>query len=141
MDRMVRVATTIAVSGALAAAGVSVGSGAAQADPYDPNAAPAHSWCPGQALPFNNIRWNNATCHTWYIVPSGQGNVRMVDLQGNALDSFIAADIPAPIFAPAPPPPPLPPGTPFCSPRGSLIIIPPICDEIGVDLPPGSVPH
>ena len=27
----------------------------------------------------------------------------------------------------------------LCSPRGALIIIPPICDEIGVDWPPGSL--
>jgi hypothetical protein len=144
INRTARRATTVAVSGAAATASLAalaLGSGVAHADPYNPNAAPAHTWCPGQALPFNNIRWNNGACHTWYIVPFGTGNVRMVDLKGNALDSFIAADIPAPIFPPAPPPPPLPPGTPFCSPRGSLIIIPPICDEIGVDLPPGSVPH
>jgi len=65
----------------------------------------------------------------------------MVDLKGNPLDSFISADIPAPMLTPPPPPPQLPPGTPFCSPRGAPIIIPPICDEIGVDLPPGSVKH
>jgi hypothetical protein len=41
-------------------------------------------------------------------------------------------------LAPAPPAPP-PPPMPFCSPRGSLIIIPPICDEIGIDWPPGSL--
>ncbi len=136
MRRISWFATTAAVSGGIALAAVGLGAGAAEADP---NAATAHSWCPGQALPFNNIQWDMGACHTWYIVPFGQGNVRMVDLQGNPLDSFIAADIPAPIFAPPPPPEPLPPGTPFCSPRGALIIIPPICDEIGVDLPKGSV--
>ena len=111
------------------------GAPAAAADPFTP---PPHSWCPGQALPFQNIVWDMGVCHTWYIVPSGQGNVRMNDLHGNPLSSFIA-DGPAPTLTPAPTPPGPPPGTPFCSPRGALIIIPPICDEIGVDWPPGSV--
>jgi hypothetical protein len=138
MNPITRFATTVAVSGAVALAGLALGAGAAQADPFP---AQPHSWCPGEALPFNNIQWDMGVCHTWYTVPFGQGNVRMVDLKGNPLDSFISADIPAPMLTPPPPPPPLPPGTPFCSPRGALIIIPPICDEIGVDLPPGSVRH
>jgi hypothetical protein len=79
-------------------------------------------------------------CHTYYVVPAGTGNVTMVDLQGNPIDSFVSADISAPVFAPPPPPPPQGPH-PFCTPRGAFIIIPPICDEIGVDLPPGSVNH
>ncbi|MDT5059276.1 MAG: hypothetical protein QOF66_7642, partial [Mycobacterium sp.] len=123
-------------SGGLALAGLGLAAGTAQADPF---AAQPHSWCPGQALPFNNIQWDMGVCHTWYTVPFGQGNVRMVDLQGNPLDSFISADIPAPMLTPPPPPPPPPPGTPFCSPRGALIIIPPICDEIGVYLPTGTL--
>lgn len=130
-----RLATAVAVSGGLALAGLGLGSAAAQTPEV------GHDWCPGQALPFSNIQWDMNVCHTWYTVPFGQGNVRMVDLQGNPLDSFILADAPAPVFAPPPPPAPLPPGTPFCSPRGSLFIIGPICDEIGVDLPPGSVRH
>ncbi|HEV7419759.1 MAG TPA: hypothetical protein VGO30_07930 [Mycobacterium sp.] len=136
MSRISRFATTVAISGGLALAGLGLAAGTAQADPF---AAQPHSWCPGQALPFNNIQWDMGVCHTWYTVPFGQGNVRMVDLHGNPLDSFISADLPAPILTPPPPPPPPPPGTPFCSPRGALIIIPPICDEIGVDLPPGSL--
>ena len=136
MSRISRFATTVAISGGLALAGLGLVAGTAQADPF---AAQPHSWCPGQALPFNNIQWDMGVCHTWYTVPFGQGNVRMVDLHGNPLDSFISADLPAPILTPPPPPPPPPPGTPFCSPRGALIIIPPICDEIGVDLPPGSL--
>ena len=136
MSRISRFATTVVISGGLALAGLGFAAGTAQADPF---AAQPHSWCPGQALPFNNIQWGMGVCHTWYTVPFGQGNVRMVDVQGNSLDSFISADIPAPMLTPPPPPPPPPPGTPFCSPRGALIIIPPICDEIGVDLPPGSL--
>lgn len=125
------------ISGGLGAAAVGTAAGTAHANPVP---AQGTSWCPGEALPFGNIQWDMSVCHTWYIVPPGQGNVLMVDLNGNPLSSFISADIPAPMLTP-PPPRPLPPGTPFCSPRGSLIIIPPICDEIGVDLPPGSVSH
>lgn len=124
-----------AVAAGAAAAGLALGAGAAQADTFTP---PPNNWCPGQALPFNNIQWDMSVCHTWYIVPFGKGNVRMVDLKGNPLDSFIA-DGPPPVLTAAPPPPGKPPGTPFCSPRGALIIIPPICDEIGVDWPPGSL--
>ncbi|MFG1935261.1 hypothetical protein ACGFK1_32130 [Mycobacterium sp. NPDC048908] len=137
MNRISRLATAVA-AGAVTTAALAVGAGTAQADTFS---AQPHSWCPGEALPFNNLQWDMTMCHTWYTVPFGQGNVRMVDLKGNPLDSFISADIPAPVFEAPPPPPALPPGTPFCSPRGALIIIPPICDEIGVDLPPGSVKH
>jgi len=138
MNRISRLAAAAVAAGAVATAALATGAIPAHADPF---AAQPHSWCPGEALPFSNIQWDMGVCHTWYIVPFGKGNVRMVDLQGDPLDSFIYADGPAPILTPPPPPPPLPPGTPFCSPRGSLIIIPPICDEIGVDLPPGSVNH
>ena len=134
MNRIARLATTVAVTGAVAAAGLAL-AGTAQANP---NQAPANNWCPGQALPFPMIRWDMNVCHTWYMVP-GIGNVPMEDIHGNPMDSFISADIPAPVLAPPPPPAGPPPGSPFCSPRGALIIIPPICDEIGVDWPPGSV--
>lgn len=127
MNRISRSARTIVAAAALATAGAALAGSAAQADPFP---AQPHNWCPGETLPFNNIRWDMSVCHTWYIVPSGQGNVRMVDLRGNSIDSFIS-DGPAPILTP-PPPPPTPPGPrPFCTPRGGLIIIPPICDEIG----------
>lgn len=101
------------------------------ADPNDTFAAQPHSWCPGQALPFRGTQWDMGVCHTWYEVPFGQGNVRMVNLQGNPVSSFVSADISAPVFTPPPSPPP-PPPHPFRTPRGNLIIIPPICDEIGV---------
>jgi len=136
MNRTSRLATAVAVSGAIAAVGVAMSAATAQANPYQ---APTTTWCPGEALPFQNIEWDMNGCHTWFMTPTGTGNVRMVDLQGSPLDSFISADIPAPILTPPPPPAPLPFGTPFCSPRGSLFIIGPICDEIGVDMPPGSV--
>lgn len=116
------------LSGGVAVTGVGLTIGIAQADPF---AAQPHTWCPGQGLPFRNIQWDMGVCHTWYEVPIGQGNVRMNDVQGNPLASFVSADISAPIFTPPPPPPP-PPPHPFCTPRGGLIIIPPICDEIRV---------
>ena len=109
------------------AAGVGLAAGPAHADPFP---AQPHNWCPGQALPFTGMQWDMGVCHTWYEVPFGQGNVRMVSVQGNTLPSFISADIPPPMLTPPPPPPPQPPH-PFCTPRGSLIIIAPICDEIG----------
>jgi hypothetical protein len=138
MTRLSRFAAAALISGAVTT-GMMLGAGAAPAQ--GPNTPPPNFWCPGQALPFSNIQWDMNVCHTWYTVPFGQGNVRMVDLKGNPLDSFILADAPPPTFAPPPPPPQKPPGTPFCSPRGALIIIPPICDEIGVDWPPGSLQH
>lgn len=121
------------VAAALMMGGACMRADVAHADPGDPSPAQGHSWCPGQALPFPEIRWDMNVCHTWYYMRPGTGNVRMVDWRGNPGESFISADIPAPMLTPPPPPPPLPPGTPFCSPRGALIIIPPICDEIGVD--------
>jgi hypothetical protein len=124
---MSSVAAAVVAAGAIAGAGLTLDTPTAVADPFP---AQPHSWCPGQALPFQNLQWDMSVCHTWYIVPFGQGNVRMVDLKGNPLDSFISADGPAPILTPPPPPPPAPPH-PFCTPRGALIIIPPICDEIG----------
>ena len=121
------------LSGGMALAVFGGAAGPAQADPGDPFSAQPHSWCPGQALPFPGMQWDMGACHTWYEVPFGQGNVPMLSLQGKSLASFISADIPAPIFTPAPAPPSaLAPPHPFCTPRGGLIIIPPICDEIGV---------
>lgn len=136
------IAVAAVTAGGLSATALGTAAGNAQASPV-PAQVPAQgtTWCPGQALPFDNIQWDMSTCHTWYMVPFGKGNVRMVDLNGNPLDSFIAADIAPPILTPPPPPPGKPPGTPFCTPRGALIIIPPICDEIGVDWPPGSLPR
>ena len=115
------------LAGSLAVIGAGVVTGTAQAEPFSPQ---PHSWCPGQGLPYRGIEWDMGVCHTWYIVPMGQGNVRF---GGTTNGSVVAADVPAPVFNPPPPPPPSPqPPHPFCTPRGGLIIIPPICDEIGV---------
>jgi hypothetical protein len=114
--------------GGVAVTVLGLAAGPAHADLF---AAQPHNWCPGQALPFTSIQWDMGVCHTWYEVPFGQGNVRMVDVRGNPMSSFVSADIPAPVFTPPPSQPP-PPPHPFCTPRGNLIIVPPICDEIGV---------
>jgi hypothetical protein len=127
MNRTVSITASVV---AAAAAALTIGAGAAQAGPIT---AQPTSWCPGQALPFPMIQWNMGVCHTWYAVPSGQGNVKMVALNGDPIDSWIFADGPAPVLRPAPAPAGPPPGRPFCTPRGALIIIPPICDEIGVN--------
>src|SRR3954451_16578233 len=97
MNRISRLATTVLMAGGVAVASQALGGDIAQADPFP---AQPHDWCPGEALPFNNIQWDMGVCHTWYTVPFGQGNVRMVDLKGDPLDSFISADIPAPLLTP-----------------------------------------
>lgn len=133
---------SLLIVGAVLAGGVTaaVFSGQAQAGPGDPFTPQPNTWCPGQMGPmgFTNLQWDNSVCHTWYTVPFGMGNVPILDLKGQAMASPILADVPPPTLTPAAPPPP-PPPHPFCTPRGALIIIPPICDQIGVDLPPGSL--
>jgi hypothetical protein len=128
MSQISRVATTIAVSGGVALAVLGLGAGTAQAEPYN---GPIFTWCPGQALPERFIRWDMGVCHTYFNVKLGTGNVRMVGLNGDPMDSWLSADVPPPEVTPPPPPPPPPPGQPFCTPRGGLFIVGPICDEIG----------
>jgi hypothetical protein len=48
----------------------------------------------------------------------------------NAHNTFAMTDDPDPNVPPPPPPP-----APFCTPRGGLFIVGPICDEIGVGPP------
>lgn len=128
MNRTSRFATTVAVSGSLALAGLGLSAGTAQADPNTPTVL---TWCPGQALPDRGIRWDMSVCHNYFIAPHFSGNVPMVDFRGNPVQSWFSADIPPPVLTPPPPPPPPPPGQPFCTPRGGLFIVGPICDEIG----------
>ena len=100
------------LAGSLAAIGAGRGTGTAQADPFSPQ---PHSWCPGQGLPYRGIEWNMGVCHTWYIVPMGQGNVRFggnhqrqlrfgrrsgAGLQPSATASAVTA-APAPLLHPA----------------------------------------
>ena len=145
MKRLPRVAATFVISGAVALAGLVAGAGpaAAQGPSYQggncPSGMTCTHWCPGDpAIPGGQVlSWDGNVCHDWYWNSDG-----IVDVTTNTIYPWSGAPRPAapvPVVAPAPPPAPLPPGTPFCSPRGSLIIIPPICDEIGVDMPAGSV--
>src|SRR6201996_698022 len=92
-----RSATTVLVFGGLGLAALGLGAGSA-------NAGGPYQWCPGQDRhgyggAFNtpgppNWDWN--VCHTYYIVPDGQGNA----------SPSIWADSP-------PPPPPRQPWTPL----------------------------
>ena len=145
MNRIPRLAATFVVSGAVALAGLVMGAGTstAQGPSYQggncPSGMTCTHWCPGDpAIPGGQVlSWDWNVCHDWYWNSDG-----IVDVTTNTIYPWSGVPRPAapvPVVAPAPPPAPLPPGTPFCSPRGSLIIIPPICDEIGVDMPPGSV--
>lgn len=114
MKRTTRLALRGAAAGAIGLAALTAGTGAAliagtgtaQAGPYT---APTTEWCPGQALPFQEIRWDMSRCHVWFGVPFGQGNVSMVYPDGTAADSFISADVPPPELTPSRPQP-LPPG-------------------------------
>jgi hypothetical protein len=144
MNRISRFAATVAVSGAVAAASLTLGGGTAtaQGPSYQGGNCPpgmtCTHWCPGDpAIPGSQVlSWDWNICHDWYWGSDG-----IVDVATNTLYPWSGAPRPAapvPAFNP-PPPPPSPPAHPFCTPRGALIIIPPICDEIGVDLPPGSV--
>jgi hypothetical protein len=145
LNRLTRFVTAAAVSGGVALTGfaVSAGTSAAQGPSYQGGNCPVGQtcthWCPGDpAIPGGQVlTWDRSVCHDWYWNSEG-----IVDVTTWTIYPWSGAPHPAtppPPLYPAPPPPPLPPGTPFCSPRGSLIIIPPICDEIGVDMPPGSV--
>lgn len=106
-----------------------IGAGPAHAYTYGP-----FQWCPGDAMPNDpprpdgQLNWDMSVCHTYYYAWDVFTHSAANYWEGPNL-------FPTPI----PPPPGPPPGTPFRSPRGALIIIPPICDEIGVDWPPGSL--
>ena len=99
------------LTGGVAAAGLSMGFGTASAQP-------GYTWCPGQELPSHGVRWDMNVCHTFYSVPFGTGNVPMVDVDGNALDSYMWADSPPP---PPGPPPPLPPRPAHCPPWNVIL--------------------
>jgi hypothetical protein len=131
MNRISRLLITVAASGGLTLAGIGLSADAAQADP----SVNVLTWCPGQAPPDRGIRWDMSVCHNYFITKMGTGNVPMVDYWGKPTDSWFSADIAPPVLTPPPPPPPPPPGQPFCTPRGGLFIVGPICDEIGVGPP------
>lgn len=145
MKRISRVATTVAVSGGVALAGsvLWAGTSTAEGPSYQggncPQGMTCTHWCPGDpSIPGSQVlSWDWNVCHDWYWNSEG-----IVDVDAGTIYPW--SGTPHPAEPPPPltnaPPPPLPAEPhPFCSPRGALIIIPPICDEIGVDLPPGSV--
>jgi|SRR5829696_5979345 len=120
MNRITRVATTVAVSGGLGLAALGLGAGIAQAVPGGPvpqgswpgcpenNPSGPCRWCPGDPpvqtgnLRVNPVVWDNNVCHTYWYVYHGQGNVAQNIFEGEA-----------PPPPPPPPPnftPPLPPG-------------------------------
>jgi hypothetical protein len=146
MNRLTRFATTVGASVAVAVAGLAAGAGAAtaQGPSYQGGNCPpgmtCTHWCPGSPVPPGSqvLSWDWNVCHDWYWNSHG-----IIDVTTNMMYPWSGSPRPAgpPPPPPGPPSPPLqkPPGTPFCSPRGALIIIPPICDEIGVDWPPGSL--
>lgn len=140
-----RLATTVAVFSGVAVASSAwwAGTAAAEGPSYQdgncPQGMTCTHWCPGDpSIPGSQVlSWDWNACHDWYWTSEG-----IVDVSSSTMYPWSGAPHPAepppPITYTAPPPPPAEPH-PFCSPRGALIIIAPICDEIGVDLPPGSV--
>ena len=145
LNRISRLATAVALSGGMSLAGLGLAATApAQGPSYQggncPPGVTCTHWFPGEPSPPGGqvLSWDWDVPHDWYWNSEG-----IVDVSTNIIYPWQGAPHPAappPQFGPPPPPPAgPPPGTPFCSPRGALIIIPPICDEIGVDWPPGSV--
>jgi hypothetical protein len=137
MNRGSRLAATVAMSAGLTMAGMGLAAGPAQADgpSYQggncPYGVTCTHWFPGDPPPPGSqiLSWDWNVPHDWYWNSEG-----IVDVTTNTMYPWQGTPHPAappPEFVPAPPPPPPPGPRPFCSPRGSLIIIPPICDEIG----------
>jgi hypothetical protein len=100
-----RITTGALVSAGVAVAGLGLAAGTAQAG--TPPGGP-YTWCPGDPpvatgnIRVNPVIWDNNTCHSYYYVYHGQGNVAQ-----NIWDG------PNPPGPPPPPPnltPPLPPG-------------------------------
>ena len=146
MSRASRFAAAVVMAGAVAAAGLTLGAGtsAAEGPSYNggncPGGMTCTHWCPGDpAIPGSQVlSWDWNVCHDWYWNSEG-----IVDVNTSTIYPWSGVPHqvapPPPPMGPAPAPLSPPPGMPFCSPRGSLIIIPPICDEIGYDWPPGSL--
>lgn len=118
-------ATAALLSAGLSWAGLELAAGTAEAFPGP------YTWCPGKGVsphdqsidvawpPPNKdaIHWDWSVCHTFYIfTPTSNVGADTHIWEGND-----------------PPPnlPPRPNGPVFCTPRGGLFIVGPICDEIG----------
>lgn len=143
MKRTLQCAASIVVAGGLGLSGLGLATAVAQGPSYQGGNCPpgmtCTHWCPGAPNPPGSqvLSWDWNVCHDWYWDSYG-----ITDVTTNTMYPWSGAPRPAaapPPLAPAPPPPPPAAPHPFCSPRGALIIIPPICDEIGVDLPAGSL--
>jgi hypothetical protein len=97
---IVRLATTLLVSGGLGLAGLGLGAGTAQAYNYGP-----FQWCPGQAMPNDPPRsdadlvWDMSVCHTYYFA---------YDVRTKAPAHYWEG----PNLFPTPIPPPPPPANP-----------------------------
>ena len=96
-------------SGAIAAAGLGLGTGSAAAE--NPK-----TWCPGQPPPDSGplavMGWDMNVCHDYWVVPFGEGNVP-ITVNGAPADSHIWVGSP-PVRVPPPPPGPPAPGS-YCA--------------------------
>ena len=147
MSRASRFAAAVVMAGAVAAAGLPLGGGtpAAEGPSYNggncPGGMTCTHWCPGDpAIPGSQVlSWDWNVCHDSGHLGNSEG---IVDVSTSTIYPWSGTPhqvAPPPLpMGPAPSLSP-PPGMPFCSPRGSLIIIPPICDEIGYQLAAGIV--
>jgi hypothetical protein len=73
-----RIAAGALVSSGLAAAAIGLAAHANATGPVGPL-----NWCPGQHLPQPDVHWNMNSCHSYYYVYAGQGNVGDGSLGGN----------------------------------------------------------
>lgn len=62
VSRAKRIGAGAVLLGGGVLAGLGVGAGVAQADPYQPGGAPSR-WCPGQQLPAPDVVWDMNVCH------------------------------------------------------------------------------
>jgi hypothetical protein len=126
--RIVRLAATALVSGAVGLAGLTLATGSAQADGPSytggncPGSYTCTHWCPGDPLipgsEFGAISWDWNICHDWYW-----NSVGTVDVATNIVYPWHGTPhdngppSPAlPPYVPPPPPQPLPPDCPWYSP-------------------------
>jgi hypothetical protein len=69
-----RISVGAPLSGVVAATGLGLGAGVAQANNQGP-----FQWCPGQPMsypgPGTEYVWDMGSCHTWYRVDYGLGDV------------------------------------------------------------------
>jgi hypothetical protein len=81
-----RIIARAVLSGGVAAAGLGLAVGSAQADPQSQG---PFQWCPGQPVPGDYfarvpgippmppslVAWDMSVCHTYWRTPAGRGNV------------------------------------------------------------------